>query len=129
MMHKDILMTSSDKTHANANKDVKKSSPEQFEEQDLETQIPVSNLARQDGINPRLLTPSGILQLQRTIGNQAVIELLRRSEASDGSEPEKGQIHHETAQASPNSIQRVHEPAIENGAITVTGGRPAKSRS
>jgi hypothetical protein len=122
-------VTASDTTHANAKQDVKKSSPEQLEEQALETKIPVANLAKQARIDPRLLTPSGIMQLQRTIGNQAAIELLRRSETGDGAESDSGRISHGTAQVSPNSIQRVHEVAIQGGAITVTGGRPAKSRS
>jgi hypothetical protein len=63
-------------TPSNVNKDVKHTRLEQSEQQGFEQGIPLPNLARQAKIDPRLLTPNGILQLQRTIGNLAVTRLL-----------------------------------------------------
>jgi hypothetical protein len=69
-------MASESQGHTSASKTVEQSVPEQQEQPVIEQPLPLSLLARQAQNNPQRLSQRDILQLQRTIGNQAVMRLL-----------------------------------------------------
>jgi hypothetical protein len=72
----EAIMTSSESAHTPTQKDITQRTTQQVEGQSLDQEIPLPTLTQQAKVVPRLLTPQGILQLQRTIGNQAVQRLI-----------------------------------------------------
>jgi hypothetical protein len=70
-------MTGTERTHSTTRKPADQRTPDTPAPDSLEQETPLPSLAQQMRLDQRLLTPAGILQLQRTIGNVATNQILR----------------------------------------------------
>ena len=89
---------------------------EDSKEEQLLTHDALSPEAEHNRPDPRVLTPHNIMQLQRTIGNQAVMRFLGQAKVQrQGGSPVS--LH------SPTKIQRVWENTIEHATKLRDGGK------